>query len=704
MPHASNADLEQQIRANQGVTLPAYNYSLYGNWTRANPGVNYYGSSGHFAFFCNIYAGQGQMGSGGPGWCASVDLSQSPAKVVRLIHTLDGTGAPSARFGSLHSPQAVASNPNTLFLSLDSLTTGSTSTLNGGPFKATVQSVLAADGTWKSDTSLPWPPDSSYKRTCPPNSAPYTECVTFRLPQGGVCNTSATPAMIAAYPCPWSGTASQFPLLQAGDNGVDTASAGNAGPYVGDSEHFHILSTAVDGSYLRVIAARNGTYDYCSLSPWHGQTNPLSVDSIAQFVHAKAWALTMMPGSINTCGPAVLLQDQVTGSLQELGRSFAGHYQIGRVGSNLNYVTTAAVIYNTPFANLGQIPPKFNAFGSPTFHRIGNDGHLQSYTDNSQFAAGPAGYAWALDFNPYEPCGDFLGCGPSRTATRVAGNVFKIQTVGSAGASRDTYKIQPMIGWAGRFQLKDISGTSSSVDATAYSMCFALNAGECHTGSAANDVFVNVPSAYDSGHCSTGLTWANSPCVLFGNNSPAGALRQFRISRSDPNGSSSRAVSNGWSSVGRQVTYTHATAYPDGQWAMVMGTNSIDGYTMTGFMVSLPPWVEHPDANNDFKSIVVQIPGPGPLYAEVQFGYSRYIGPDSAPASHLYCTSRSENCNTSAASLFNFDSEKKTLKTCATGCKISIPAVGPNVLYYQIRRSPDGKTWQNSDLQAVAVP
>ena len=50
---------------------------------------------------------------------ALVDLSQSPAKVVRLIHTLDGTGAPNARFGSLHSAQQVDSNINTLFLSLD---------------------------------------------------------------------------------------------------------------------------------------------------------------------------------------------------------------------------------------------------------------------------------------------------------------------------------------------------------------------------------------------------------------------------------------------------------------------------------------------------------------------------------------------------------------------------------------------------------
>ena len=31
----------------------------------------------------------------------------------------------------------------------------------------------------------------------------------------------------------------------------------------------------------------------------------------------------MMPGILNTCSVGVLLQDQVTGSVQELGRSFS---------------------------------------------------------------------------------------------------------------------------------------------------------------------------------------------------------------------------------------------------------------------------------------------------------------------------------------------------------------------------------------------
>ena len=901
MPHSSKADLNQQIQANQGGALPAYNSSIYGDWTASNGAVAYEGSSGHFAFFCNIYAGQGQPTSGGPGWCATIDLSQSPAKVVRLIHTLDGTGAPNARFGSLHSPQSIESRPNTLFLSLDGLDANSTSTLHGGPFQAPVLSVLQNDGvTWNSNTCLSWPPaaimpcfvqsstgtgsatasavlkinpyvgdsilvgclseggsspctasdnqgntyqsvvfqgtnpattilcapvvtsggsftvtvsttgasrisalvdeysnigsctpdntstssgtgaslsagnvtvthpnslvfavgrsngggktgtswkpgylyglrastanttaqeigmseeqifpsvgsynpagtfsasdawqmvgaafrpvssGTLYYSTCPSGSAPYTDCVTFRLPQGGVCNNAATAVEKSTWPCPWNAKYSQFPLMRAGDNAFDAAVNGWI-----DSEHFHILSVSPDaGNTLRVVAARNGTYDYCSINPWHGQTNPLSVDGYYQFEHVNGWTLTMMPGTFNSCGSSVLLQDQVSGNVQELGHSFSGHFQIGKSPNGINFITGANTIYNTQFANLQQIPPVLNSSGT-YFHGIGR-GQLQSYTDDSQWTAGSAGAPWALDMDAFV---DWF----SRSSTLITGSIYKIQAGGSATASNATYKIQPMIGWSGRYQLKDVSGPSSSVDATPFSMCFAILAGECHAGSSANDIYANLPGADNAGLCYQGSELGQVPCIIFGNNAPGGGLRQFGIYTNDPTGSHSRFITNGWSSQGRQWSYTHGTAYPTGQWAMLMGSNSIDGFGMTGFMVSLPPWEEKKDPNNDFKSFMVKIPA-GPKYAEVQFGYSRYIGPGNLPTNGLYCTSRAENCNTSAASLFNFDSEPRTLTECTSGCTITIPAVAPNVMYYRVRRSADGTTWTDEDAKAVALP
>lgn len=709
MPHSANADLDQQIEANQGGALPAYNSSVYGPWTQANGGIAYYGSSGHFGFFCNLYGGQGQPTSGGPGWCAAVDLSQSPAKVVRLIHTLDGTGAPNARFGSLHSAQEVDSSPNTLFLSLDDLNSNNSSALHGGPFQAQVQSILMSDGaTWNTNTCLDWPPGAgstcasqNYYRTCPANSSPYIECVTFRLPQNGVCNVAPTAIEKANWPCPWNANYSQHPLMQAGDNSVDLPAPGGF-----DSEHFHILSVTPDaGNTLRVVAARNGTYDYCSISPWHGQADSLSAQQPTQLRHANGWTLTMMPGSLNSCGNTTLLQDQTSGSVQELGHSLSGHFETGVAPNGINYVTSDATIYNTPFAQLGKIPPALNLTGQPSFAAnaalIGSQ--LQSYTDDSQLAGAP-GFAWALDMNPLVACGaEQLGCGVIRAFTSMGGNVYKVQAIGSAAASNSTYKTQPMIGWAGRYQLTDVSGPSSSVDSTPWSMCFVLIAGECHAGSSVNDVYVNVPVGWDPGYCTASVSWVNIPCILFGDNAPGGGIRQFRIDSNDTNGNFSRFVSNGWSSLGRHYPYTHSTVYRNGQWTMLMGTNAMDGYSMTGLMISLPPWQEKSDADNNFKAIPVQVPM-GPRYAQIEFGYSRYVGPGRNPAQGLFCTARADNCESSTTPPFAFASENAGAVVCTFGCSISIPAVGPNVLYYRVRRSANGTTWTVSDVQTVALP
>ncbi len=565
------------------------------------------------------------------------------------------------------------------------------------------------DGTWNTNTCLDWPAgqgscsNPNYYRACPANSAPYIECVTFQLPQNGVCNASPTTIERTTWPCPWNPAFSQHPLMQAGDNAADMAGLGGF-----DSEHFHILSVSPDtNNTLRVVAARNGTYDYCSISPWHGVADPLSAQNAGQLRHATGWTLTMMPGSANSCGAAVLLQEQLGGSVQELGHSFVGHSQTGRGPDGINFVTTQYTIFNTPFPKLGQVPTVYNSTADPSFHGnaalIGSQ--LQSYTDNSQLVSGAAGYPWALDTDPFVSCGP-ENCSAAEFLAHYAslgGNVYKFQAIGSVSASNTTYKTQPMVGWAGRFQLKDVSGPSSSVDSTPYSMCFVLIAGECHAGSAINEIYGNVPVAFDPGYCAPSFTWVNVPCVMFGDNAPAGGIRQFRISQGDSNGAYSRFVSNGWSSVGRQYPFTHSTVYPTGNWAMEMGTNPIDGFSMTGFMISLPPWIENQDPDNDFKAMIVQIPR-GPQYAEIQFGYSRYIGPGNSPAIGLFCTSRSDGCNTSSSSLFNFESEVRTRKGCIAGCRFTVPASAPNLMYYRVRRSSDGINWINSDIQAVALP
>ena len=717
MPHASNADLNQQIAANQGVTLPAYNSALYGDWTQSNGNVAFYGGVGNFVEYCNLYSGQGQPTGGGPGWCAIIDLSQTPATVVRLVHTLDGTGCANCRFGSLHNTQPTSSN-NTLFFSLDGLDAQNTSLLHGGPFQAVVSAVLAADGvTWNSNTCLPGLDGSggcasTIYGTCPTNSRGFTTCVVLSLPQGGVCNNYPTTAERAAEPaCPWNASFTLFPAMQVSDNAVDLA--GNSGNV--DNEHFMILSASIPGtatcpaSHTCFWVARNSTYDYCSYTPWHGLSNPLSAESGAQTQHANGWTLTMMPGIYNSCGIGVMLQDESTGTVAELGHSFAGHFATGVNASGINFVTTGATIYNSAFASLGRVPPAFTSTAVSWGGIASGIGtQIQSYTDQSQFTSGLPGYPWAIDMNPFVACSaEGLGCGSVRNVTHITGNIYTVQPIaGNAGFNPTliNYKSEPMVAWAGRYQLKDVSGPGSSVDSTPYSVCSVVLVGECHAGSAANAIYVNVPAMYDPTYCSASINWANIPCVLMGSNAPAGGIRQFDTAATDATGTGSRYLSSAWARVGSHYPFTHATVLPSGKAVMIMGTNPVDGHDVVGFTIALPPLVDSSAVRNQFGGVNVQIP-PGPAFADVEFGYSRIIGPGGNPSS-FYCTGRAEACVTDASlAPYAFaQSDTHTGTSCATGCTITLPVQTPNVIYYRVRRSPNGSTWTAQDTQALAVP
>jgi hypothetical protein len=136
---------------------------------------------------------------------------------------------------------------------------------------------------------------------------------------------------------------------------------------------------------------------------------------------------------------------------------------------------------------------------------------------------------------------------------------------------------------------------------------------------------------------------------------------------------------------------------------MLMGTNSIEGYALTGFMISLPPWKVTDRPDNDFKTLPIMLPK-GLPYAEVEFGYSRYVGAGRSPTTVLYCTSRADNCEAGGADPFTFASERQVTTPCSFGCTINVPYVGPNLLYYRVRRSGNSKDWDVSEVQAVALP
>ena len=132
---------------------------------------------------------------------------------------------------------------------------------------------------------------------------------------------------------------------------------------------------------------------------------------------------------------------------------------------------------------------------------------------------------------------------------------------------------------------------------------------------------------HPAGYCTTGLSWANATLRGLW---LSGARRRDQATKDldqRPRRSRFRFVSYQFSSFGRQYVFSHYIVHPSALWAIGGGTNFVDGRSIVGFAISLPPWQESNRPRNDFVKVPVKI-GAGPQYAEVQFGYSRWVGPD----------------------------------------------------------------------------
>jgi hypothetical protein len=665
----------------QTAHWPGYNAALYGNtWL-------FTGISGHYAYFVNSYSGQ----DGGPGWVAVVDVSNGT--LTNMIHTIDGTGTGGKiSWGAIHSALA-AYPPNTATISSNLLARSEASRLYGGPFQATILAIKRG-GVWKPDTSLPWPVDNSYDNQCPVGNpfealgATGSSCVTLQMPPGGVCN--ARPRADEKPACPWNAQYSQPFTLKVGDVFTDM------GLFV-DTEHFRVVDIKTNSdNTLTVVAQRNAMWDYCCVSPSvHGGVDNC-VAGPQDNRHASGWTIIMNPAHTNDCASGAFHYDPTTGQIGEAGRYFiGGHYTIGP-GLSPDKLTIVAVSggggfygsrFNRTFSELYSLPTTFFHLAYPAFNGLVSPigGGVQAYPEIH------GSVMW--DANTVNNSnGSYQLARRTLTPTETA-DVYKIQVIGTLSP-----KLMPLFGWAGRYLLHDVSGPNSYVDSEPWSMCYALVKGECHSGSAAGETYVNVPGAWDDGNCLTGQSWLTSPCVLSGWPS-AGGFRQQAIDADDKAGARSRLLTYGLTAPGKHAPFTGVAVAPDGTFALV-SPQQVQGWGSVLFLVQAPPWKEPGGVSrNQLVGVPVEIPA-GPRYAEIQFGYSRFGSPAS-----FQCTARSEACNTSG-SPYAFESEPRTLTDCANGCTVSIPATPGNLLYFRVRRSPDGSQWTNAsdDIQVRAVP
>jgi hypothetical protein len=332
-------------------------------------------------------------------------------------------------------------------------------------------------------------------------------------------------------------------------------------------------------------------------------------------------------------------------------------------------------------------PPQFHSAVLP----IGG-GSVQSYVSS------PGSVPWFADSNTLNNnigcCREGLGGIGNRALTPTAtANVYKIAALGTVN-----YKIFPLIGFAGRYTMKDISGPASDITALPFTLCYVLNEAECYSGSHTGEIYVNVPAAYDPGGCAVNQHWANVPCVISGWPGAAG-FRQQIWQTADPASVRSRFLTYLFDIPGGQYAYGIFTPLDS---SVAWGPPTfVEGWGQVIWLAKLPRWAEADSSpRNDLLPVPVKIPV-GPEYAEIQFGYSRWSGPLGNPSS-FQCMPRAEACNTSGEP-YNFEGETRKLTSCAAGCTINIPAMAPNVMYYRVRRSADGLIWSNGEIEARVI-
>jgi hypothetical protein len=276
--------------------------------------------------------------------------------------------------------------------------------------------------------------------------------------------------------------------------------------------------------------------------------------------------------------------------------------------------------------------------------------------------------------------------------------VYKIADSGSVFG-----KVMPYFAFAGRYLLKDISGPGSVIgDGDAWRFCVAYRAGECRSGSAVNDVFLNVPKArLDGDGCVVNTYAQNYPC--FRTLAPhAGWFIQGDTSVTDPHFRRYRRLTMGFTGPGRQYQFQNAHTTPDGKWAF-LSPGWIDGVRPDSMMMKLPPWpLEDGISRNRFFKLRETVgPYPEAPSARIRFGYA-----ENGPAESFFCTSRQESCVTdSAQEPFAYAlTDNLTPVACAAGCSMEVPVIPGRVVYYRIERlDGDGNVLFTGPTKAYGV-
>jgi hypothetical protein len=282
-------------------------------------------------------------------------------------------------------------------------------------------------------------------------------------------------------------------------------------------------------------------------------------------------------------------------------------------------------------------------------------------------------------------------------------------------------------GVSGSKVLRSISGLGSTItDADAYTFCIAAAANECRAGSQPGHIYINTKLTLNRFFCTGGeifsptngdaclhnLEWLNSGHTQtvpiynkLGTLSP-----QTTVSNEVQGGGGSvrllvrQAMAGGYR---RQSAFAHPVAFANGKWALVNWEGVEQGRRVG--LIKIPPLKVDSVNRTEFQPVRIELSSvpAGTDNVVAEFGYSEYGAPES-----LNCTQRKEPCAAVSGVVDNSNPFRYALTeapysgvSCASGCKLTIPALPAHVLYYRVLyRNSSNAVILRGPLQVVAVP
>jgi hypothetical protein len=402
--------------------------------------------------------------------------------------------------------------------------------------------------------------------------------------------------------------------------------------------------------------------------------------------------------------------------------------QTGVVGVTSAGYSASAGILSPPAGAYAAASPKFAGISSLNQAVEAAQDHVSHTQDQA-----PAGdQTWLLDARPLN------GPGPTviDRAFRVSGQLYKytalvvdrdnFKNIGGGWANLSlTRKLQPTMAVSGMQPLVDVSSAATGnvigdTSADSYKYCVVRFAGECRTGSAVGEFYINAPfvntrsdGTYGSSQ-NIGETALIDDLLIFNSDAYLNAINQVGYRNNDPAGALGRTLTKALMRYKALDVNMNVKTLPNASWLLFWNV-AMPGAGYAVMAAKMPPYPAADSVNRaTFVPMILSVVPPNGIAVDnaiVEFGYA-----ENGAADQFYCTSRHESClavsAVAPADFFKFPSDGTdgTAATitgvhCAPGCSVAIPAIPQRLVYYKVQyRDAGNRVIAQTPLQVAAIP